>query len=55
MVFGSCVRFEIGRGVILTVGSNPTFSAIWSFMTDFASLCVFMGYSGLVVFLCVAC
>jgi len=34
---------------------NPHSSAIWSFMTDFASLCVFMGYSGLVVFLCVAC
>ena len=26
MVYGT--RFEIGRGVILTVGSNPTLSAI---------------------------
>ena len=29
MGFDSCIRFEIGRGVILTVGSNPTFSAIF--------------------------
>ena len=27
VVYGT--RFEIGRGVILTVGSNPTLSAIW--------------------------
>ena len=42
MVYGT--RFEIGRGVILTVGSNPTLSAIL-LITN--SLCVFMGIHGL--------
>ena len=37
-----------------SVGSNPTLSAIWSFATEFASLCVIIGYSGLVVFWCIA-
>ena len=35
-------------------GSNPSLSAIHCIRTDFASLCVFIGYSGILVFLGVA-
>ena len=41
MVYGT--RFEIGRGVILTVGSNPTLSAI-VLITN--RLCVIMRIHG---------
>ena len=54
MSYDFLFRFEIGRRVILAVGSNPTLSAIRSVATDCASLFVFMGYSGTLVFLDVA-
>ena len=55
MSYDFLFRFEIGRGVILTVGSNPTLSAIWSVATDCASLFVFMGILALLDFVGVAC
>jgi hypothetical protein len=47
----SVLKTEVAQA---TVGSNPTLSAIHCIRTDFASLCVFIGYSGILVFLGVA-
>jgi hypothetical protein len=40
--------------IISEAPMKPAYLAIWSFGTDFAPLCVFMGYFGVLVFWCIA-